>query len=363
MVQAQEEQAKMLKEKENVSKLLTTSTASLDNRQSSTLSPIQSGNTSKPAQNVQFLLVGNQRIPINQTSPTTASSSVLSIKQAQTAAAALNHNAADSQLAQSTKIEPRNTHVTTLTPVAASKVSHLAPLLPASIPSGGVAIKPASPIGEATASTLSINQEGDVAQVSSGSSSNHQNTIILKVPSGLNAQFKGQLVKTPDQKLMLVTEVGGKKVGYLIGQNQHLPKHLFSSPLLPKISDTSSNAGQNPVQSVNQVAQSVAVPQTVTVNNIEDNPENSKDNIAKSQNDVVIVPDNVTSAPTTKKKKGKGRKRKGDSSEDETTPLAEVAASLKKTTINDDKASPEGGKGTKKGKKKGKKKDPNEPKK
>lgn len=30
-------------------------------------------------------------------------------------------------------------------------------------------------------------------------------------------QLRGQLIRTPDQKLMLVTEFGGKKVGYLIG--------------------------------------------------------------------------------------------------------------------------------------------------
>ncbi len=47
------------------------------------------------------------------------------------------------------------------------------------------------------------------------------------IPSKNVTQLKGQIVRTHDQKLMLVTEMGGKKVGYLINpQSGQLPPGL-----------------------------------------------------------------------------------------------------------------------------------------
>ena len=63
-------------------------------------------------------------------------------------------------------------------------------------------------------------------------------------------QLKGQLVRTPDQKLMLVTEVAGKKVGYLIspqsGQLQSAAAAM-ATQLAPK---PSNGGAQTPIPAV-----------------------------------------------------------------------------------------------------------------
>ena len=100
-------------------------------------------------------------------------------------------------------------------------------------------------------------------------------------------QLKGQLVRTPDQKLMLVTEVAGKKVGYLIspqsGQLQSaaaaMATQLVSKPsnggaqtpipavpaaTLPATSSLPGNASQNSISLISNESMKTESPKTVS---------------------------------------------------------------------------------------------------
>lgn len=60
-------------------------------------------------------------------------------------------------------------------------------------------------------------------------------------------QLKGQLVRTPDQKLMLVTEVAGKKVGYLISPQSGQLQSAAAAIATQLASKPSNGGAQSPI--------------------------------------------------------------------------------------------------------------------
>ena len=171
-------------------------------------------------------------------------------------------------------------------------------------------------------------------------------------------QLRGQLVKTPDQKLMLVTEFAGKKVGYLIspqsGQLQATNAAL-ASQLIAKANQGNgqpmSVPKQMPLVSVGspsgpaENATQISINQTVMERSPPEDSRTVLDSIEESSNDSSQKPFTKQESVTI------------SSDDEDSSCLAEVSSSLKNTHL-ESTSMPE--KKKRKGKTK-KKKDKNEP--
>jgi len=160
-------------------------------------------------------------------------------------------------------------------------------------------------------------------------------------------QLRGQIVRTSDQKLMLVTEVAGKKVGYLIGQQpgqlqasnasiasqlitkasqgigqgQSQPKQMTPSPI-----SSPSSPSLNIVQVSNHQERTIPEHSKTVVDSVDENSNDSRQPFSKEVGSAVSSDEDLNSVadvslglknaslddtnPVKKKRRGKPKKKK-----------------------------------------------------
>ena len=214
----------------------------------------------------------------------------------------------------------------------------------------------------ATPSPVTTIQE--TLQTPTGSKTTHIPLTTLKLPitdpkgqSGKQnsiLQLRGQLIRTPDQKLMLVTEFGGKKVGYLIGSQSGQLATTNTSVASQLIAKTSQGIGQFQPKLKNVMSTHVSSPSSPAQNNVHalstlerpitEEPKTILDSIDESSNDssrhLIAKEDSIIV-----------------SSDEDSGSLADVSLGLKNATLDGTTQSEQK---KRKGKMK-KKKDKNEP--
>lgn len=90
--------------------------------------------------------------------------------------------------------------------------------------------------------------------------------------------MKGQIVKTPDQRLMFVTEVNGRRVGYLIQQPKQQQQQQLQTPNIPQ----TPNISQVPISQIQAPTQNVLNQHFDNRSNQEDNTLVNNDNNIES---------------------------------------------------------------------------------
>lgn len=136
--------------------------------------------------------------------------------------------------------------------------------------------------------------------VSSNMDGNSKQSVMLKMPQ--NSQLKGQIVKTADQRLMFVTEVNGKRVGYIIQQAK--PPNATQQTAQPSVEKI--NISQSTVIS-NNVFQSAMLPTKSETLSLDTNlhQQNVNNNGLSSPDAVNIINPVVTKKEYTKTLKEK----------------------------------------------------------
>ena len=165
-------------------------------------------------------------------------------------------------------------------------------------------------------------------------------------------QLRGQLVRTPDQKLMLVTELAGKKVGYLIGSQSGQLQATNAAVASQLIAKANQGIGQVQQKSKQVTAMPVPSPISPIQNSVSDTEEKTIAEEPKQILDSVDENSNDSSRQTFAKEGSVTV-----SSDDDSGSMADVSLGLKNTTLDGAVSSDQ-----KKRKVKGKKKkDKNEP--
>ena len=181
-------------------------------------------------------------------------------------------------------------------------------------------------------------------------------------PSKSVLQLKGQLVRTLDQKLMLVTEVGGKKVGYLISPQSGQLQSAVASQLIPKLESGGSQVQISMQNSpVTNTASTKPEVSTGTSNTFNSNASKVIENTTKPLVELSRIETKIPDGKSVLSVIAENNKlKKPNSSEEDGGSLANVAATLQNTHLEQ----PIQVHGVKKVRRRGKgkkKKDSNEP--
>ena len=165
-------------------------------------------------------------------------------------------------------------------------------------------------------------------------------------------QLRGQLVRTSDQKLMLVTEVAGKKVGYLIGQQPGQLQASNASIASQLITKGSQGIGQGQSQPKQMTPSPISSPSSPSLNiaQISNNQERTTPEHLKAVVDSIDENSSDSRQPLAQEVSSVV------SSDEDLGPVADVSLGLKNASLDDT--------GSEKKKRRGKpkkKKDKNEP--